>query len=410
MRKFIKIAWRNIWRNRRRSLITMAAIVFAVLISGITRSLQYGTYDALESYAVRLLVGELQIQRAGFQDKQTLAYAFPEDVFDWDDLLQQYPYLVTYAKRITGFGLVGSEVTSAGAMILGVQPDREIQVTHFMKQLAAGEPLEPGDDRLVLLGKTLAKNLQVGIGDTVVVLTQGYHNELGADSYVVKGLVRSGNIDLDRALMVMPLHNAQELFFLGNRITQVVFLTRDFRRADGFARQMNLTSNGLDFVCLSWEKLMPELVQLIAWDNVSGAIFLVFLLIIVGFEILNTTLMAIMERVREFGILQAIGVKPRQLGLMLLLETGFKITMALMTGLLLTFVVIQIVKNYPIPLSGELKKMMEAWGFLTDFYFTSKPRVYLEPLIAVALISVLSILYPIRVATRLIPVEALRRT
>ncbi|MDQ7062812.1 MAG: FtsX-like permease family protein [candidate division KSB1 bacterium] len=409
MSKFLKIAWRNIWRNRRRSLITMGAIVFAILITGVTRSLQYGTYDALESYAVRLLVGELQLQNKGFHEHQTLTYSFPENLFPWDRLVDEYDFVEAYAKRITSYGLVGSASTSAGAMIIGIEPGRERRVTHFTTQLTAGETLDDADDHRILLGKSLAENLNVAPGDTVVVLTQGYRNELGADSYIVKGLIRSGNQELDRALMVMSLRDAQDLFSLYGRITQVVLATDDFRLAEKYARRMHIAMDGQELQVLPWQKLMPELLQLIALDNISGAIFLLFLLLIVGFEIMNTTLMAIMERIKEFGILQSLGVKPRQVSLMLLLETGMKIVIAVIVGLLLTFIFIQLTKDYPIPLSSELKEAMEAWGFFTDFYFTDKARVFLEPLVAISVIAVLSIIYPIWMASRLRPVDALRK-
>ncbi len=409
MKKFVKIAWRNIWRNRRRSLITMTAIMFAILITGVTRSLQYGTYDTLESYAVRLMTGEMQLQKKGFFEHQTLAYAFPENLYPWDRLMDEYEFVEAYARRITSYGLVGSATTSAGAMIIGVEPGREKQVTYFMTQLAAGETLDDGDDRRVLLGKGLADNLNVTPGDTVVVLTQGFRNQLGADMYVVKGLIRSGNQELDRALMVMPLHNAQDLFSLYGRITQIVLATRDFRRTEDYASRMHIAMDGEELRVLPWQTLMPELLQLIALDNISGAIFLLFLLLIVGFEIMNTTLMAIMERIKEFGILQSLGVKPRQISLMLLLETGMKISLAVSTGLLLTFLFIQLIKDYPIPLSSELKKAMEAWGFYTDFYFTDRVRVFIEPLVAISVIAVLSVIYPIWTASRLRPVDALRK-
>ncbi|RMD93014.1 MAG: ABC transporter permease [Calditrichaeota bacterium] len=409
MFKFTRLAWRNIWRNRRRSYITMGAIVFAITITGIMRSLQYGTYDALESYAVSLLVGEIQLQKKGFQDQQTLTYSFPENALPWNRFLADHVPVKAYSKRITGYGLVGSELTSAGAMIIGIEPGREKRVTVFTTLLTGGHTLEDSDDHRVLLGRTLAKNLNIGVGDTVVVLTQGYHNELGADRYIVKGLIRSGNQELDRALVVMSLRDAQELFSMEGRVTQVVFKTANFRRARQYARLLSSRLDETDLQFIPWQQLMPEMLQLITWDNVSGAIFLIFLLIIVGFEILNTTLMAIMERVKEFGILQALGVKPRQLSLMIFLESIFKIVLAISAGLVLTYVIILLIKSHPIPLSGELKEAMQSWGFITDFYFTDKPRVFLEPLVTVSIISALSLIYPLRMATRLSPVESLRR-
>ena len=139
---------------------------------------------------------------------------------------------------ITGFGLVSSDSSSAGALIVGIEPGRECEITQFVTLVKEGDRLAPGDDRRVLLGVTLARNLQVGVGDTVVVLTQGYRNQMGADTYLVKGTVGMGNAELERGLLIMPLHNAQELFSLYDGITQVVVSTTDFRKANSRAKRL----------------------------------------------------------------------------------------------------------------------------------------------------------------------------
>lgn len=407
----LKLAWRNVWRNRRRTLITMAAIVFAVFITALMRSLQYGTYDALEAYAVSLFTGELQIQRQGFEQERTLNYSMRDQPERWQMLVGSMPALHAYARRVNSFGLVSSDSSSTGAMIVGIEPASEAEVTTFStaEMLAAGEPLSPDDRLHVLLGKQLADNLGLRVGDSVVVITQGYRNQLGANLYHVKGLMRTGNVEFDRNLMVMTLDEAQELFSMPGRITEVVLKSSNFRRAGQYASMISTQLDGETFDVLTWRELLPELEQTIALDNIGGAIFLVFLLLVVGFEILNTTMMSFVERVREFGILQAIGLKPRQLGWLITLEAGIKITLALAIGFLLSYAVLAVMSHYPIPLSDELKEAMSEYGFITDMYFSVGGRVFLEPLLSIAVISFLSLLYPIRLATRLTPVEAMRR-
>lgn len=409
MSKITKLAWRNIWRNRRRSLITMAAIVFALLVTIVTRSMQYGTYDATESHAVQLYTGEMQVLRSGFHSKQTLTYSFAGDAHNWQAILKSHPGLLAYSRRITGFGLLGSNTTSAGATIVGVEIEREPEVSRFTTRLDEGQPLRPEDSHLVLLGNSLAKNLKASVGDTIVVLTQGYRNEMGADSYVVKGIFQSGNPDLDRLTMVMSLDDAQELFSMQGRITQVVFRTRDFRQAKKYALTLSRGLND-EFEVLPWQELLPELLQIIAWDNVSGGILLLFLLLVVGFEIMNTTMMSIMERTREFGILQSIGLKPRQIKGLIVLETVLKISTALCVGLAIALVLIAIFKNHPIDLGGDYKKVAEAFGFEAKIYLSDRIRVFAEPLVSISIISSLALLYPLRMVSRLSPVEALRRT
>lgn len=405
-----KLAWRNVWRNRRRSLITMGAVMFGVVIIAITRSLQYGTYDAMEASAIRLFSGDLQVHAAGYHDEPSFSKSLTERSPDWSALLDT-PWVDRYTKRLLGFGLVSTDSTSAGSMIVGVQPERERQVTTFLRDPAAGQPLRDGHQGGALLGRTLAENLNVSVGDTVAVLTQGYHNVTGADLYAVKGLVRSGSMEMDRSLMVISLADARSLFTMPNRFTHLVVRTDDFHDAGRHVRQLRRQLGGDQYEVMSWEELQPELKQMILLDNASGAIFLLFLLMLVGFEIFNTTAMSIIERTKEFGVMQALGMKPRQIGVLVALELVIKVTIALAAGLAVTFVLAYFFQDYPIPLGEQYQKIAESYGFtLEQLAFSTSRAVFLEPLIGVAVISLLAMIYPILRVRRQSPVEALHAT
>lgn len=375
------------------------------------RSLQYGTYDSMESLAVRLYSGEIQIHKKGYQEEETLAYNLQQDAEDWSGLLASIPELKAFSRRVAGFGLISSDSTSTGAFFVGIEPSKEKTVTRFSSMLTEGEELQQGDDHVVLIGVNLAKNLQVEIGDSLVALTQGYQNQMGADIYIIKGLVKMGNAEFDRGIIIMPLPNAQELFSLYNGITHVVFSTSDFKEAPIYSDEIAAKLNGDFYEVLDWEKLMPELIQLILIDNVSGAFYLVFIIIVVGFEIFNTTMMSVVERTREFGILQAIGMKPKQLTQLVFLESLIKTTLALAIGFLITFSVISILKNIPIPLSEEFREAYASYGFaIEDIKFSGKVRVYLEPLISIAVIAIFAIIFPLLKTKKLSVVEAFRKT
>ena len=410
MSRFILLAWRNIGRNKRRSLITISAVSFAVVMVALTRSLQYGTYDVVESVAVQLFNGEIQVQRRGFQEEQALAYFLSQDQVDWERLVRSVPEIADYTRRITGFGLVSSDSSSAGALIVGIEPEREARITKFSTLVRKGRRLARGDRKKVLLGETLAKNLQVDIGDTVVVLTQGYRNQLGADVYVLKGVVRVGHAQLDRALMVMPLRDAQELFSLDSGVTQIVFSTVDFRKAPDITRRIEEHLPNSELEALSWHELMPELKQIIVVDNVSGAIYLGFILIVVGIEIFNATMMNIIERTREFGVLQAMGMKPYQISALILMESFIKVSIALTLGLILSFLVISILSRFSIPLPAELREAYASYGFvIEDIKFSDRIQVYIEPLVSIAIIAALALMLPMLKTARLSPMEAFRK-
>ncbi len=411
MTKLLKLAWRDIWRNRRRSLLTMGAIIFAVIIISLTNSVQYGTYDAMEELVVRLYTSDLQVHRTGFQDERTLSYSMEESEQDWASYFDEYPWIEAVSKRLTGFGLASSDSSSAGALIVGIEPETEGSVSSFANAPFEGRALVAEDRQAVLLGATLAHNLNVGVGDSVVVLTQGYRNVMGADLYAVKGLVRTSNPDVDRAMMIMPLADAQYLFSMEGRFTEVVIRGHDFRGADSYAAVLQAALGEEQYEVLPWREMMPEIQQMRALDDAGNYIFYIFLVLLIGFEIFNTTTMSMMERVREFGVMMSIGMKPRQISLLVTLELMLKVVLALAIGFLITFVAVSILKDNPIPVTGELQELYEEWGFTIEgISFSARIVIFFFPMLAVTTVSLLSMIYPILRMRRFSPVQALRTT
>ena len=411
MTKLLKLAWRDIWRNRRRSLLTMGAIIFAVMIISLANSLQYGTYDAMEELVVRLYAGDLQVHRAGFQDERTLSYSMEEYEQDWAECFDAYPWIEASTRRLTGYGLVSSDSSSAGAMIVGIEPETESSVSTFANQPSHGEALADGDDHAVVLGQILANNLDVAVGDSVVVLTQGYRNVMGADLYLVKGLIRTGSPDVDRGMMIMTLPDAQYLFSMEGRITEIVLRTEDFRAAETYAPVLQEALGADRYEVIDWKVLMPDIQQMRTLKFAGNYIFYFFLLLLIGFEIFNTTTMSMMERVREFGVMMSIGLKPRQLSLLVMLELAMKVVLALVIGLGITFLIVWVLKDNPIPVTGELAQMYEDLGVVVQgISFSARLPVFIFPLVSVTVIALASMVYPILRMRRFSPVEALRTT
>lgn len=404
---YLKLAWRNVWRNRRRSLITMSAVVFSVLLITAMRSLQYGSYDAMESQAVETLTGHIQIQAPGYQEEQTFAYLLDDP--SWRNVVDDLDWVDTATQRLTGFGLVSGDSASAGAMILGIEPAKEMRVSSFMNRVVEGSLLEDASANEAVLGHLLARNLGVATGDTVVVMTQGFRGQMGADVYKVRGLIRTGAAEMDRSIMVIPLSDAQFLFATGGGVTQVVLTGQDFREAPERAAELRAALPADAFAIFDWNELMPELRQMILLDNVGGAIFLFFMLLLVGFELFNTTTMSVMERMREFGILQAIGMQPGSIARVVLAELLFKMTLALALSALLSGTLLWYLHGNPIPLSAELTEMYEEFGVSVDsLLFSTRPAVFLEPFLSILVIAILTTIYPVVRVFRLDITAALR--
>ncbi len=411
MTKLLKLAWRDIWRNRRRSLLTMGAIVFAVFFMSMTSSLQYGTFDTMEEFVVRLFSGDLQVHRAGFQDERTFSYSMETDEQDWAQRFAAYPWIAASSRRLSGYGLVSSDSSSAGAIIVGIEPETESQISTFALRTVEGQALAAGDDHAVVLGETLAKNLDLALGDSVVVLTNGFRGVMGADLYAVKGLLRTGSPDVDRGMILITLPDAQYLFSMEDRFTEIVLRTRDFRGAETYAVTLRETLGTDRYEVIAWKEMMPEMQQMRTLKFAGNYILYFFLLLLIGFEIFNTTSMSIMERVREFGMMMSIGMKPRQISLLVGLELTMKVVLALLVGLGITFVIVWMLKDNPIPVTGELAQMYQDLGFTIEgISFSARPAVFVFPMVSVTVIALASMVYPILRLRRFSPVEALRTT
>ncbi len=409
MRKLFKLAWRDIWRNRRRSFLTMGAILFAVTLISVSISANVGTYDATEQLMVRLSTSELQVQHRRYHEERTLENSLDETLIDAADLTSQQAWITASARRLSGFGLASSDSSSAGILIVGVEPDKEPGVSNMVRVRTGDATLGQEDHGAVLLGSLLAKNLNLSPGDSIVVLTQGYHNVMGAEIYVVRGLVRASMPELDRAVMVMTLPAAQQLFSMPGRFTELVLRTDAHNKAKAYAALLQASLSEPDYVALPWQTLMPELDQWRRLDDASNYIFYSFLLLIIGFEIFNTTTMSMMERVREFGVMMAMGLKPHQVGGMVALELAMKVLMGTVAGFVVAVVVVYFLGQEPIPLTAGMKEMYDDIGFVTDgIYFSSKLSIYVFPVISVALMALASMLFPVIRMRSFSPVKALR--
>ncbi len=411
MSRLLKLAWRDVWRNRRRSFLTIGAVLFAVLLISLANSVEYGTYDAMEEVVVRTYVSDLQIHRTGYQEEATLTASLEEGEWDWQGLPQAYPWITATARRLSGYGLASSDASSAGVAIVGIEPEAEDRITNFAGAPFTGRALEGADRGAVLVGEALAKNLDLALGDTLVLLTQGYQNVMGAELYTIQGLLRTGTPDLDRTLVVMPLADAQYLFSMEDRFTEFVVGTEDFRRSADYAAALQDNMPEAQYEVLDWRAMMPELEQMRALDDAGNYVFYFFLILLVGFEIFNTTTMSMMERVREFGVMMSIGVKPRQISLLVAMELSMKVLLALTMGFAITYAAVLLLSQGPIPLSEEMRQMYDDFGFTVEgIFFSARPVIFAFPMCSVAAVALASMVYPILRMRSFSPVDALRRT
>lgn len=404
-----RLAWRNLWRNRRRTIITITAVVFATWLSLVMRGMQLSTYEQNIAFSLNLLSGHAQLQHPGFADNPTLhntIYLTPEI----EARLDGESRINAWAPRVLGDGLLSYRENSQGAMLLGVDPRREPRVSRILRKPAEGRMLSSGTAAEILLGQTLMENLHARVGEDIVVLAQGYDGSLGNRKFRIVGTVRTGMPDVDRAAVFMGVDALRELLSMRGRSSVVVLSMHDLSEVDAVCATLNTGLDTSAVMARGWQQVMPELQQSIDLDNYSGMLFLGILIIVVAFGILNTVLMSVSERFREFGILLALGMKQQLLVYLVAMETLFITLIGIAIGNVLGFAVNSWFAAHPIVFTGEYAKMMTEYGWLPQMGSVVRLSSFFNTSFAVLLLSLLATMYPLYRVSRLEALKGIRYT
>ena len=401
---FITLAWRNIWRNRRRTLITMGSVVFAVVLAVLLNSVKEGILVKMQENTVTFYTGAIQIHEKGYWDERTLENTFiPGD--EIKNTIEHIDGIEGITSRLETFALAASEDYTKGAMIVGMDPENEHLITQLKNKVAEGNYLE-ADDRSVLISSGLAEYLKLGVNDTLVLIGQGYHGVSAAGKYAIKGLVRLASPELNKRMVYLPIDLAGELFGAEGRKTALVLKVEDVQDATLIAGKLEKALP--DYEVMDWKTLMPELDQVIEGERAENAIFLIILYLLISFGIFGTILMMLMERQYEFGVLVATGMRRLKLSGVIVLENIFISVLGALVGTLLSVPAVLYFYKYPIEVGGKLKEAYENFGFEPIFYFSIEPKIFYSQTIVVLCIALVLSLYPIVKVMRLDPITAMR--
>ncbi|XOV85761.1 MAG: ABC transporter permease [bacterium] len=396
------MAWRNLWRNPRRTWLTAGGIAFASLLVTLSMALQQGSYNAMVSSATGFYLGQAQINHVLYEDEgkleQTVAPAS-----ELRRSLAQVPGLQV-APRAQVYALASVGQRSFGAAVVGVDFAVEQKLVSFFDRVTQGQlPVNEND---VLIGEALARNLGAQLGDELVLLGTGKQGGIGALALTVAGLYASGRPELDRSLVFTHLTTVQNGFGLGDEVHALVL---GFDDIDTLEANLEKLSEGLpaDAELRTWQQLLPEVVQGIELDRISAVLFYGSILILVTFSVVNTFIMIIFERTREFGMLLALGTRPAiimrqvQAEALMMWLVGTAIGLAL-SNLLVGWAAIQ-----GIPL-GAMEEMAQQYYMPSRLYpALSLYAMTLAPLVLLLGTQIAAFLVTLRVR-RLKPVEALR--
>lgn len=403
---FLKLAWRNIWRNKRRTLITAFSILMAVVLSALTRSMQLGTYEMMIENTAGRITGYVQIHKKGYWDEQTLDNSFVIT----DSLkaaIASEKNVTTWVPRISGYALAAGQKITRAAYILGIDRQKEKLMSNPPKYLVKGKYWENDNSRTAILGEGLANQLALNPGDTLILIGQGYHGQSAAGKFVVGGIVHMPDPALNRSLIYLPISEAQYFFGMPDHVTALSVLTKHPRmESEITAGLRKKLSSGYEV--MTWQTLLPDMNQMIQADNRGGIIFLVILYLIIGFGILGTILMMTAERRKELGIMLSVGMSRLQLSGLLFTEGVLIAMIGTLIGLAVSLPLLWYFYMNPIPLSGGMAKMYIEFGIEPLLKFSMAPSIFFDQTLAVLVLGVLFSLYPVWYTHRLDPGQAMR--
>jgi len=406
MKTYLMLAWRNLWRNKRRTLIASASVFFAVLLSLIMRSMQEGSYDYMVDASVSMYTGYIQVHAKDYWDKRSLdkSMLYSEEV---NSNLDSIKHVTLVTPRLESFCLVSNKNITKVTSVVGIDPEKENEMTSLKEKLVEGEYLTDNSAG-VLIAQGLAELLKVEVGDSVVLYGQGYHGVTAADRVPVEGIVKFKLPDLNKTMVYMTLNNSQWLYSANDRITSLSIMIDQIDNQDIVYENVKLLFDD-NYEVMTWAEMMPELVQGIEIDNAGGIIMLGILYVIIGFGIFGTVMMMTAERTKEFGILISIGLKKGKLALISFLESLFLSFIGVAAGVIVSIPILYYYNHNPIELTGEMADMILSYGLEPILPFRFAPNIFIDQFLTVFIIALVSVSYPLLYIRKLKPVAAMRK-
>lgn len=401
----IQLAWRNVARNRRRSLITTASMGFGLAAIMFGQSMVKTLQAQLVEKATSSITAHIQVQ-----DRRIKEYKFPDRYIAEPDpietALKNHPRVQAFGRRITITGLVSSPATSVGVLICAVDPEREPKITNMSTYIVEGEFLGK-NPRAIVMGDKLARRLDLRLGEKAVVMSQSTDGSMGAELFRVAGITHSGSESFDGQIVYIPVAAAQELLGVGRQVNHFAARVDDLERIDEIRAELSETLTGQGVQVLSWKNVDHEILAIQKFQNALLNVVLAVVFFIVALGILNTLLMSLFERVREFGVLMAMGAKPSWVMKLVVLESLTLGFFGMIFGLAFGSVLIAYFghSGLHLPIGDALAYFLP---FPSTLYLKPSWGHHLFAASSVLLTSFLAALPPALRASRLSPAEALR--
>ena len=397
MKILLTLAWRNLWRNKRRSIITISSVLFAVLCAVLFYAMEKGTYERMIDTMVRYSYGYVQIQDVLFEDEPSMdnALLFDENVESvLNDLSDR---IELYVPRIQNFALVATDQHTRGVMIMGIDPERETRLNNLTDEIVKGEFLSQNDEDIVI-AEGLANILNVSVGDTLTLLGQGFQGATAAGRFHIKGVVNLRLPEMSRNTIYLSLPTAQWFYMAEDRLTALIIMPNNPMHSAQIAEEINRKLDPEWYRALTWEELLADFLLLMKFDIAGTFVMLMILYIVISFGLYGTILTMMIERQREFGMLISLGMKRGKLAAICFIESVLIAVSGVIIGIAVTLPIVWYFNVNPITFSGDIAETFMDMGFEPIMPLSMDPWVFISQALIVLTISFLIGLYPIRKA------------
>ncbi len=398
------MAWRNVWRNSRRSIVTIAAMTFGLWVMVLYSGLLEGMMGGMERDLLDVEVGDIQVRAEGYSDEPSI-YMQIEQPWEVVELLEARGLKAT--ARLQAGGLAASGEQSSGVMLMGLHPTRDGEALKLDERVARGDWLSAEDPDGVVLGWRLAKTLGVDVGGELLVLTQGADGSMANELFEVRGVLGSISGGTDRGSVLMVDESFRTLLVVPTGAHQVIVRVPETILLADAKASVEQVLPGAEIH--TWRELMPTIAQMM--DATAGMMVFVYgiVYIAIGILILNAMLMVVFERIREFGVMKAIGVSPGMVLRLIVVETGVLLGIAAAAGLVLAAPSTWYLAHHGLDLSAFMGNTDMMGMQLPNVWIgVYGPAQFLGPLVAMSVIVMMAIVYPAVKAARISPVEAMR--
>lgn len=404
----LALAWRNIWRHKRRTNLTLAGIAFSCFLFVFATPVQYGAFDSMIDLSLRMFMGHAQVQKEGYLDNPQMNTVI-ENAREVAERLRATKKYENIGIRLASFALISSERRSYGAQVLGVEAHNEQQISGLPDTIRNGRFLSADNAQEVVIGAALARNLKVDVGDELTLLGSGMDGSVAASILTIVGLFESGDNQLDRFMVEIPIRTFQQMFSMGDSAHMIIVSVKNPNERDllpiTLAEDIPADSG---LIVVGWEELLPGLKEMWSMKKGGGLIFMLILTVVVVFSIFNTFLMSILERTKEFGLMLALGAMPRNIIRMVMTESLMISILGLLAGLAISLPLVLYLAQTGFMYPG-MSEILDQYNLNIDKIF---PQVNLFNILlgpAIIFISTnLAAWIPILRIRRLKPVDAMR--